>query len=53
MHVRKLNFFYVSQPGDKRVSQISPELNNALLKTVRLIKEDRGNADPPQEVKAI
>lgn len=50
VNVEKLNFFYVLEPGDRRVSPIGSELNKAMLKVIRMIKENRGNNNPPQKV---
>lgn len=49
VNVEKLNFFYVLEPGDRRVSPIGSELNKAMLKVIRMIKENRGNNNPPQK----
>lgn len=48
--MKKLNYFYVEQPGDTLSSPIGSDCNNALLKVIRLLKEQSGYTTSPQKV---
>ncbi|KAK7574202.1 hypothetical protein V9T40_011393 [Parthenolecanium corni] len=48
--VSKLNYYYVVEPGDSRVSPIGSEETNALLKVVRSINESSDVKNSPQKV---
>ncbi len=47
---KNLNYFYVLEPGDPRISPMCSELKDAMRKVVRLIKQDKGFQNSPQEV---